>query len=186
MPVLSVQCQHCGAPLSLADEVRFVTCNFCQTPLEVVHDASVTHTKLLEKMVSLAGDSNAHLEILTLQNDLQRLEDEWISHRDSVLMLRNPKGKKVVPTRRQADINMVVQGAVVFAGFIYTMSTFMQGQSAWPFWLLVTGIAGVAVYLIHSHAHMAANRYSLAYGAYRTQQEAIMQRISELRRMGGG
>lgn len=31
MRLISVNCNHCGAPLEVAEEVRFVTCAYCKT-----------------------------------------------------------------------------------------------------------------------------------------------------------
>ena len=35
MPTLSIACNHCGAPLTVAEDTRFVTCGYCKLQLEV-------------------------------------------------------------------------------------------------------------------------------------------------------
>jgi hypothetical protein len=44
MTVTKVCCQSCGADLQIDESIRYVTCNYCNSVLEVVHGASVTHT----------------------------------------------------------------------------------------------------------------------------------------------
>ena len=50
MKVTKACCQGCGADLQIDETIRFVTCNYCNARLEVVHDTTVTHTRQLDKI----------------------------------------------------------------------------------------------------------------------------------------
>lgn len=56
-----------------------MTCNFCGSKLEVVHDESVTHTLLLK-------DIAADLKVIQLQNDLEKLDREWAVRRETFMV----------------------------------------------------------------------------------------------------
>ena len=50
MNTQSLTCQNCGAALAVGAEVRFVTCNYCHSQLEIVRNESSTHTQLLQSL----------------------------------------------------------------------------------------------------------------------------------------
>lgn len=83
--VLSVRCQHCGAPLQIHDAIRFVTCNYCHAELEVIRDASTVHTQLLGKIEARTAAMEGSLKIIELQNEIERLDREWEGWKQSNL-----------------------------------------------------------------------------------------------------
>jgi DNA-directed RNA polymerase subunit RPC12/RpoP len=83
--VMKLCCQGCGADLQVTEEVRFVTCNYCQSKLEIVRDASVTHTRVLEKLERTTERIAGNLKVIELQNDLERLDREWERVRQSLM-----------------------------------------------------------------------------------------------------
>lgn len=46
MNVKKLCCQGCGSDLVVDEGIRFVTCNYCGARLEIVHDATTTHSRL--------------------------------------------------------------------------------------------------------------------------------------------
>ncbi len=48
MRLLSLTCNHCGAPLEVPAKTRFLTCNYCSSRLEVHRSGSAVHTEVLE------------------------------------------------------------------------------------------------------------------------------------------
>ncbi|MBL9180811.1 MAG: hypothetical protein JNN17_01620 [Verrucomicrobiaceae bacterium] len=78
MKIIPVVCQRCGAPLDVADEsVRFVTCAHCSTPLEIVREATQSHSRILEQIQAVTEDHSRRLEVIELQNDLEKLDQDW-------------------------------------------------------------------------------------------------------------
>ena len=67
MKITKVCCQGCGADLPVDESIRFGTCNYCHARLEIVHDPTVTHTRLLEDIALNTGRSADRLHVLELQ-----------------------------------------------------------------------------------------------------------------------
>src|SRR6478752_3378335 len=97
MNVTKVCCQGCGADLQIDEGLRYVTCNYCHCRLEVVHDATVTHTRQLDKIERTTEQLANNLKVIELQNDLERLDREWDSQRES-LLVRNKHGRVSEPS----------------------------------------------------------------------------------------
>ena len=76
MNVRKLCCQGCGADLEVDDSIRFVNCNYCGARLEIVRDASTTHSRLLDKIERRTGEMAGELKIIRLQNDLEQLDRE--------------------------------------------------------------------------------------------------------------
>lgn len=47
MTLLSVSCNHCGAPLQITEETKFVTCLHCDHQLAVKHSDSAIFTGVI-------------------------------------------------------------------------------------------------------------------------------------------
>src|SRR6478736_7918389 len=98
MKITKVCCQSCGADLQIDETIRYVTCNYCNAQLEVIHDATVTHTKQLERLERTTDQLANKLQVLELQNDLEQLDSEWEKFREATLtrddngQLREPSG----------------------------------------------------------------------------------------------
>ncbi len=76
METLSVRCNHCGAPLQVAENTRFVTCQFCQSSLEVKRTDSSVFTEEVAKIAENTGKMAGSLEVITMQNEIEKLDRE--------------------------------------------------------------------------------------------------------------
>jgi hypothetical protein len=79
---VAVSCENCGAPLRVSDAVRFVTCVHCHSRLEIVRSPSHLHARLLEDIHEQSADAQASLQIIELQNEVERLDREWEAWRE--------------------------------------------------------------------------------------------------------
>ena len=73
----SVRCQHCGAALKINDGVRFVTCGYCQSELEIVRDASTVYTEVLTRLQENSDAMAGSIKIIEVQNEIERADREW-------------------------------------------------------------------------------------------------------------
>jgi len=103
MKITKVCCQGCGADLDVNESIKYVTCNYCGAKLEVVHDATVTHTRQLEKIEKNTDRMANNLKVIELQNDLERLDREWESLRGG-MMVRDEHGNVSEPSSTGAFI----------------------------------------------------------------------------------
>ncbi|MFO1485451.1 MAG: hypothetical protein U1F71_18965 [Verrucomicrobiaceae bacterium] len=76
METLSVRCNHCGAPLQVGEGTRYVTCQFCQSSLEVKRTDSSVFTEEVAKIAENTGKMAESLEVITVQNEIEKLDRE--------------------------------------------------------------------------------------------------------------
>ena len=76
METLSVRCNRCGAPLQVSDATRFVTCQFCQSSLEVKRTESSIFTQEVAKIAENTSKMADSLEVIALQNEIEKLDRE--------------------------------------------------------------------------------------------------------------
>lgn len=76
METNSVRCNHCCAPLEIAGNTRFVTCQFCHSSLEVKRTDSSVFTEEVAKIAENTGRMAESLEVMTLQNEIEKLDRE--------------------------------------------------------------------------------------------------------------
>lgn len=79
METVSVRCNHCGAPLEVDAETRFVTCQFCHSSLEVKRTGTSLFTQEIEKIARNTEHMAGSLEVIELQNEIERLDREWMA-----------------------------------------------------------------------------------------------------------
>ena len=118
MQITKVCCQGCGANLEVDESIRFVTCNYCHARLEVVHDSSTTHTKLLEALDQRTESMARDIKVLKLENELERLDREWESTRQA-MMIRGKDGSVSEPSATSATFGgiMAIVGGVAWMIF---------------------------------------------------------------------
>ena len=77
METISVRCNHCGAPLDVGTQTRFVTCQFCNSQLEIKRTDSSVFTEEVERIARNTDKMAENLEVIKLQNEIERLDREW-------------------------------------------------------------------------------------------------------------
>ena len=107
--IVKLACQGCGADLEVSEGIRFMTCNFCGSKLEVVQDQSVTHTRLLEDIAD-------NLKVIELQNELEKMDREWAIRRES-FMVSGKDGHRSIPSA----VGSTVMGGIAIVSGIFWM-----------------------------------------------------------------
>jgi len=174
MKVTKVCCQGCGADLQIDESIRFATCNYCHARLEIVHDSTVTHTRLLEDIGRTTERMAGNLRVIELQNDLERLDREWADHRES-FMVTSKNGHRSIPTEAGS---MIGGGIGVIMGIVVLVVTSNIGGPAPLFGLAFIGIAIFS--LINGSSK--ASGYKNAESAFMDQRSDLIRRIDEARR----
>jgi hypothetical protein len=153
--VMKLCCQGCGADLQVTDEVRLVTCNYCQSKLEIVRDASITHTRVLEKLEKNTDRIVGDLKVIQLQNDLLQADREWEILRKG-MMLRGSAGDLVEPSRFSA----IFIGAGT--GFFGLAATIIAVASAYYLGILMgVAILALGIWFGRKQYRKAANFHRL-------------------------
>ena len=174
--ITKVCCQGCGADLQVDESIRFATCNYCHARLEIVHDPTVTHTRLLEDIGRTTERMAGNLRVIELQNDLERLDREWENHRES-FMVTGKHGHRSLPSQAGS----IVGGVVAIVGGIIWMS-FAAGMGApFPFPLFGLLFIGFALFSMINGTSKATG-YRSAENAFMSRRKEIIRRIDESRR----
>lgn len=118
--LFSLSCNHCGAPLEVPASARFLTCRHCGSRLEVVTNGDAAWTVVQAQVAQIAErqDEMANdLEIIRLQNELERLDREWDSYRRGHLH-RDKHGNEQEPSTAGGMMMMAIGivGGLFFFG----------------------------------------------------------------------
>ncbi len=74
---ISVNCNHCGAPLRVANRTRFATCTYCKSSLEIHVNGGAAYTEVLERIDARTEQIAQGVEELKLREKLVQLDREW-------------------------------------------------------------------------------------------------------------
>ncbi len=176
MKVTKVSCQGCGADLQIDESIRFVTCNFCGSRLEIVSDQSTTHSKLLEKLERQTDDMAEDLRVIRLQNELEQLDREWAAEKIG-LMITNKNGSQSIPSAGGAVVGGVVM--VVFGIFWTIMASSMGAPGLFP--LFGVGFICFAVFMIFS-TMSKAERFKSAQSAMDDRRRQLLEELEKAKR----
>ena len=114
MQLLSLTCNHCGAPLEVPGEARFVTCTHCSSRLAVQRSGGAAYTEVLEVLDQRTEQIADDVEKLKLENRLERLDREWMLQRDQY-MVHDNHGRRHFPSKVGSLFAMVfVIGFAIF------------------------------------------------------------------------
>jgi DNA-directed RNA polymerase subunit RPC12/RpoP len=144
MELVSLACGHCGAPLEVPDGTRFVTCGYCSSKLEVHRSGGAIYTEVLEALQKRTEEIADDVEILKLQNELERIDREWQSDRERC-MIRGKDGSLSEPSPVAGTIGGVV---AIGIGIIWI---FIAGSMFPPMALFGLAFIGIIVFNIFNN-----------------------------------
>ncbi|WP_353566761.1 hypothetical protein [Haloferula sargassicola] len=137
--VSKVACQQCGADLEVDENVRFVTCRYCSSRLEIVHDPSVSYSKILDDVMRRQDAVEHEVRLLRLERELRKLEETWATYRQATC--RSGNGILVEPNPLGGYFIWVV--GMVAMGFTFVLAGQQSALAGFGAALLVGGIAFV-------------------------------------------
>lgn len=176
MKVTKVGCQGCGADLQIDETIRFATCNYCHARLEIVHDPTVTHTRLLEDIGRTTERMVVNLQVIELQNELERLDREWALQRED-FMVTGKHGHRSLPSSTGSLVGGFV--AVVFGFFWMVLAGGMGAPLPVPLFGLV--FIGFAIFGMVSGATKASG-YRDAESAFNRRRNDLIRQVEAARR----
>ncbi|MEO8615474.1 MAG: hypothetical protein ABI600_10060 [Luteolibacter sp.] len=174
MKVTKVCCQGCGADLQIDESIRYVTCNYCHAQLEVVHDASVTHTRQLDKIERTTDQLANNLKVIELQNDLERIDREWDRLRGSLLS-RDKYGNVSEPSLTAAIVGSSLCAGI---GLFCLVAGAAQGSGGIAFFGLIPLL--LSIYLFISGTRKASDYQNLQL-RYTSHRRKLITRIDHER-----
>jgi hypothetical protein len=166
---LTVACNHCGAPLGVAADTRFVTCAHCGAKLEVHRTGGSLYTQVLEAIDQRTARMEQDLDVIRRQNEVERLDREWMMRREQFLA-RNEDGSTSPPSAIGGVIGAIV--AVIF-GIIWIGGAASAGAPA-PF--VGFGVLVVIIALVSAIVGIGKS------ASYQDQERAYQQQREQLLR----
>lgn len=165
-------CQGCGATLPVDSEVRFLTCNYCHSRLEVVRDRETTHTKVLDELENRTGRIERKLDAIELRSRLSELDAAWTRYRESVSS-RDRAGNSHPPAMD------LVFGMIAICGVVVAVLAILAGSEN-PFLGLALAAAGffVARWCWRSQS-LKVRSYEASRARYEARRENLLKRIEE-------
>jgi|UniRef100_UPI003784D012 hypothetical protein len=171
METLSVRCNHCGAPLQVAENTRFVTCQFCQSSLEVKRTESSIFTEEVAKIAANTGKMAESLEVITVQNEIEKLDREI--------------GLGQVPATKKGGGGLAggIAGAafgLFFAVVCFLMASGFSSAGAGMFTIVPVGMGIFGLVMAGSALIGGVNREA-DRSKYQERREELERRLEELR-----
>ncbi|QEG01261.1 hypothetical protein Mal15_53370 [Stieleria maiorica] len=111
MKVISLNCNHCGAPLDVPAKARFATCGFCQAKLAVEHVGNSYSTSVLDELKETTEKIARDVAEMKSSSEIKELDERWQRERLSH-MVTGKHGQQSLPTKTGA-----VAGGIMIAAF---------------------------------------------------------------------
>jgi DNA-directed RNA polymerase subunit RPC12/RpoP len=176
MKLTLVRCQGCGAGLKINEMVRYVTCNYCNAQLEVVHEPTVTHTKLLEAVAQTTERLTTQVRIVELENELLKLEREWDQLRERSLP-RDGHGKQVEPS------TLTAKAIALFTVILIPLLTFANSRTMdWGSALLISGVLVAVAFFAVKGTLIHAREFERTRAAYLRRRSELKAALIEQHR----
>lgn len=107
MRLLSLNCDHCGGPMTVPLKARYVTCQYCNSQLHIVRNESAAWTEVVEAIEEKTDALMNSVRALELRQEIQDLDAQWERTLDRY-RTRNKNGEVSLPTRRGAWVGAII------------------------------------------------------------------------------
>lgn len=178
MEMISVCCNHCGAPLNVGANARFVTCTFCNTQLEVKRSESAVFTEEITRIAENTRQMAGSLEIIELQNEIERLDREWSAGHP---VSSDEHGRPTTPTSTGGAV-FGLMFSIFFALVTFSMAGIASSFGAPGIFTLVPVGMGIFALTAGIMGLGKANQYQSNKSIYEQQRAEMVARLDAMRR----
>ncbi len=176
--VRKICCQGCGATLPVSEELRYLTCNYCDARLEIVQDSATTYARLLDEIADRTRRIESKLDAIHAKERLQALDEAWQNYLASVSN-KGSNGKLSPPSQDEAF------GLLFIGIFVTVIAAFLLASAS--LWLIppviALGLLGTRHFYRMSMLRFRA--FDDARSRYETRRLALTTRIAEASRPAG-
>jgi hypothetical protein len=177
METVSVRCNHCGAPLEVGGQTRFVTCQFCHSQLEVKRTDSTVFTEEIREIAQSTRRMTGQLEVIELQNEIERLDREW--------MASNPVSfdKHGRPISQPGPVGSVfgLVFAVIFAVVCFSMAGAFSSFGGGGLFSVVPVGMGIFAIIAAILGMVKSGNHQDAKGEYERRRAELVAKLESLR-----
>ncbi|MGB6223120.1 MAG: hypothetical protein WBG04_18975 [Haloferula sp.] len=158
------------------EDIRFVNCNYCGAKLEVVHDSTTTHTRVLAKLEKQSEEMAGDLKVIRLQNELEKLDREW-ERETQGYMVTSRNGHRSVPSTGGSVVGGV--GAIIFAVIWMSLAGSMGAPT--PFVMFGLLFIGIAIFGM-AKSSSKAGAYQNGLSKMNERRAKLIREIEEAKR----
>lgn len=171
MQLISLNCNHCGAPLEVPAKTRFLTCSYCQSRLEVHTSGNAVYSEVLEAIGERTEKIAEDVEALKLHTELEELDRQWTMGLDRY-KVRDQDGHYRVPSGPGSMIGAAL--AAVF-GLFWTGMTIHMGA---PWFFPVFGVVFIVAAIVGGLSAVSkAEAYQRQRASHESRRRALLRRI---------
>ena len=175
MRFVDSRCIHCGATLRVAQDAAHICCQYCKAELIVVREGGEITTQMLGEMNENLGQK---LDVLRVQNELERLDREWTLQRESY-MVSNQDGVRSIPTSAGSVFGGLVTAV---AGVVWTVITSSHGA---PAFFPVIGVVVIAMGLWAAFVGTSkASAHDIAQASYQARRRTLVRDLERVQSGG--
>lgn len=178
METISVRCNHCGAPLDVGANARFVTCKFCNSQLEVKRSDSAVFTEEIARLAGHTEQMAGSLEVIELQNEIERLDREWVAGNPVSF---DKHGRPITQTGTGGAV-FGLMFSIFFAIVAFGMAGFATSAGAPGIFGLVPVGMGIFALTAGIMGLGKANQYQSRKSDYEQRRAAMVARLEAMRR----
>ncbi|MDB6139101.1 MAG: hypothetical protein JWO94_2173 [Verrucomicrobiaceae bacterium] len=181
----SVRCQHCGAALQISDGLRFVTCGYCHTVLQIIRDASTVHTEVMGKIEAHTEAMAGSLKAAGIHDEIARLDREWEVWKQTYLP-RSRNGSFIDPKARMVFAllacgvicaRLAVTGVHLGSGMIKDMDHATPSKEALLALVFCIGSCAALIwYALRSWTR--AHNFNRTRDKYENQRNALLRQLN--------
>lgn len=165
----TLNCNNCGAPLSVPGAAKYVTCTHCGTQLAIRRTESVAYTEKLDVIVERTEQIAEQVARLAQDNELERLDRQWAAEQEQ-FMVRDDKGNKSLPN---SALSLVAGGFMAVFGLIWTIGAASMGA---PGFFVAFGVVFILFALFMAVAGYAkANDFQAALRQHRRRRADFLR-----------
>jgi len=175
MALLSVRCNHCGAPIEVGESTRFATCQFCNSQLQVTQTASSAYTEVVQQIAEQNTRMMGNLRVIEVQNELERLDREWGEERCHYY-IKGKDGHKHRPSTLGGIIGFVI--AAVAA--VIAISHAIDGEKSATY-AIISGSVAVLLGLFSTYLLYSAHAFNKAEIIYLDRRDFLLQELGNAR-----
>jgi hypothetical protein len=156
--------------LEVPGGTRFVTCGYCSSKLEVHRSGGAIYTEVLQAIQRRTEELAEEVEILKLQNELQRIDREWQIDRESCMIRRKNGGLREPSPVTGAFIGI----SCIVCGIIFVV----VGIKAPP--IMLFGLAGTVLGFFSLVSELRkSQQFTEMTQQYEQRRGEVLQRMRE-------
>lgn len=175
MELTSVRCNHCGAPLEIDADTRFVACRFCNSQLEVKRTDSSAFTEVVQELAAKTEAMAGNLKVIELQNEVERLDREWTMNKEQ-FHVNGRNGNRSLPSKA-GGIAAAIFGSAFLIAWI-SLSTTMKAPVFFP----IFGVVVLGALLANVVSALGkSGRFNQAAEDHQRKRAALLEQLEAAR-----